>query len=46
MPPLLRDIRETYAPWTLEDTPKKAEQEKEAEKKQEQEIKTEPEKKP
>jgi len=39
MPPLPRDIRETYAPWTLTDTPKKAEQETETEKKKEQEPK-------
>ena len=43
--PLPRDIRETYAPWTLEDEPKKpaaSEKEKEEEKKPEQEIKTRP----
>ncbi len=46
MEPLPRDIRETYAPWTLTDTPKKPNGEETEEKEPEQELKTEPEKKP
>jgi hypothetical protein len=52
MPPTPREVRERYAPWTLEDSPKKpsgtekgVEKEKGREKEQAQELKTEPEKK-